>query len=79
MEVKTFIDLIEWTRNLHGKLARCLTHCASCHIDERASMLLEYLASHETEMERMVEAFERQADPKAARTYVYDYITTHLR
>jgi hypothetical protein len=46
-------------------------------------MLLEYLASHETEMEKMVAAFERQADPKAMRTYVYDHIphnpiTTHL-
>jgi hypothetical protein len=46
-------------------------------------MLLEYLAFHETEMEKMVSAFARQADPKAARTYVYDYIphnpiTTHL-
>jgi hypothetical protein len=46
-------------------------------------MLLEYLASHEIEMEKMVAAFERQADPKAAHTYVYDYIphnpiTIHL-
>ncbi|MAC33280.1 ATPase [Parahaliea mediterranea] len=83
MEIKTFYDLIEWTRELHAKLAKCLAHCASRHGDERASMLLEYLASHETEMEKMVAAFERQADPKAAHTYVYDYIphnpiTTHL-
>lgn len=83
MEVRTFYDLIEWTRKLHAKLAECLAHCASRHGDERASLLLEYLASHETEMEKMVAAFERQADPKAARTYVYDYmprnpITTHL-
>tara|TARA_R110002096_G_scaffold205436_1_gene391328 strand:- start:8 stop:466 length:459 start_codon:yes stop_codon:yes gene_type:complete len=83
MEVRTFYDLIEWTRELHAKLAECLGHCASRHGEEQASLLLEYLASHETEMEKMVAAFERQADPKAARTYVYDYmphnpITTHL-
>lgn len=83
MEVRTFCDLIEWTRKLHRKLAECLAHCASRHPDERAAMLLEYLASHETEMEKMVAAFERQADAKAAHTYVYDYIphnpiTTHL-
>jgi hypothetical protein len=83
MDVKTFFDLIEWTRGLHGRLARCLAHCASLHDDERASLLLQYLASHEVDMERMVAAFERQADPKAARTYVYDHIphnpvTTHL-
>lgn len=83
MQIKTFSELIEWTRTLHEYLAQCLAHCASRHTDERASLLLEYLASHEAEMEKMVAAFERQADRKAARTYVYDYIphnpiTAHL-
>lgn len=83
MDIKTVYDLIEWSRSLHGSLAKCLSHCASLHKDERASLLLDYLASHETEIEKMVAGFEQQADPKAARTYVYDYmphtpITTHL-
>lgn len=83
MEVKTFSDLTAWTRDLHKSLAQCLAHCAHLHRDERASMLLEYLASHELEIEKMVESFERQADPKAAGTYLYDYIphnpiTAHL-
>ena len=83
MQIRTFSDLIGWTRSLHANLAKCMVHCASRHSDERAKMLLEYLASHETEMEKMVAAFERQADPKAMHTYVYDYIphdpiTTHL-
>lgn len=83
MEVKTFYDLIEWSRGLHASLAECLAHCASRHQDERAALLLEYLASHESDMEEMVASFERQADPKAGQTYVYDYmphepITTHL-
>jgi rubrerythrin len=82
MQIKTFSDLIEWTRELHENLAECLAHCAPRHRDERASSLLEYLASHETKMEKMVSGFERQADPKASGTYVYDYIphnpiTTH--
>lgn len=83
MQVKTFLDLIEWTRSLHTKLAACLAHCASLHDDERASLLLGYLASHEGEIEKMVVAFEEQADPKAAHTYIYDYmphnpVSTHL-
>lgn len=83
MEIKTIFDLIEWSRELHGSLAKCLSHCASLHQSERASMLLDYLASHETEIEKIVAGFEQQADTKAARTYVYDYIphnpiTTHL-
>lgn len=83
MEVKTFFDLIEWSRDLHASLAKCLAHCASRHQDERAALLLEYLASHESDIEQMVVSSERQADPGAAQTYLYDYmphepITTHL-
>jgi len=75
MDIKTFSDLIEWSRKLHEALAGCLSHCAALHDDEHATLLLEYLASHETDMMSMVAGFERQADPKAARTYVYDYVT----
>tara|TARA_R110000823_G_scaffold171736_7_gene304132 strand:+ start:6367 stop:6825 length:459 start_codon:yes stop_codon:yes gene_type:complete len=83
MQIKTFSDLIEWTRTLHADLSQCLAHCARRHTAERAAMLLDYLASHEAEMESMVAAFAQQADPKAARTFVYDYmphnpITAHL-
>lgn len=83
MEVRTYFDLIDWTRQLHAKLAICLAHCAPLHQVERAALLLQYLASHEAELEKIVAGFEEQADPKAARTYVYDYIphtpiTTHL-
>jgi hypothetical protein len=83
MEVKTFFDLIEWSRSLHGQLARCLSHCAKLHHDERTAMLLQYLASCETAMETMVAGYEHQADPKVAKTFVYDYIPhkpvkTHL-
>ena len=83
MEIRTFFDLIDWSRQRHQQLSKCLAHCATLHEDERASSLLEYLASCESEMGKMVAGFEKQADPKAARTYVYDYIphnpiTAHL-
>ncbi len=83
MKIKTYSELIEWTRTVHANLAQCLTHCASRHPDERASLLLDYLASHEIEMEEMVATFARQADRNASQTYLYDYlahnpITTHL-
>ncbi len=29
MEIKTFGELIDWTRDLHQNLARCLGHCAT--------------------------------------------------
>ncbi|MGM0823277.1 MAG: ATPase [Pseudomonadota bacterium] len=74
MDIKTFGELIDWTRQLHQHLADCLAHCANEHEEERARMLLNYLASHEAEMQRVVARFEQQADAKALKTYVYDYL-----
>lgn len=75
MEIKTFSDLIEWTRQLHSHLAKCLVHCSSKNEAERARLLLDYLAEHESKMERMVSAFEMQAEPKVMQTYIYDYLS----
>lgn len=74
MEVRTFEELIEWTRQLHAHLADCLKDCASQHQEERARMLLDYLACHEAELELIVAEFERQADQKALKTRLYDYL-----
>ncbi|HEA53121.1 hypothetical protein LCGC14_1287400 [marine sediment metagenome] len=75
MDIKTFRELINWTRDLHAHLARCLSHCATKNEEERARALLDYLAKHESEIERIVEEFERQGDPKALETRVYDYLS----
>lgn len=29
MEIKTFGELIDWTRQLYAHLAQCLAHCAN--------------------------------------------------
>jgi hypothetical protein len=73
MEIKTFADLIDWTRQLHAHLARCLHESAGQHKDERASALLDYISSHETLLEKAVAEYEKQADPKAMQTRLYDY------
>src|SRR5690554_3322543 len=73
MEIKTFADLIDWTRQLHAHLARCLHESAGQHKDERASALLDYISSHETLLEKAVAEYENQADPKAMQTRLYDY------
>ena len=70
MNIKTFGELIDWTRKLHEHLARSLAQGASQHKEERARMLLEYLAAHEAEMERVVGEFERSAAPQVLNTYV---------
>ncbi|MFU8877183.1 MAG: ATPase [Wenzhouxiangellaceae bacterium] len=75
MKVKTFSELIEWTRQLHEQLAAHLSDCATKNEEIRAKALLQYLADHETRIEKVVAGFERQADPKAMKTHVYDYMS----
>jgi hypothetical protein len=75
MKIETFHDLIEWTRQLHANLAQCLKHCSTGQEETRAKWLLEYLAEHETTLEETVAGFEKQADPKALHTWVYDYLS----
>lgn len=74
MDIRTFGELIDWTRDLHQHLANCLGHCATVHEEERARALLEYLATHEAEMARIVDEFERQSARNTLETRVYDYL-----
>lgn len=73
MEIKTFADLIDWTRQLHAHLARCLQASAQQNQSERASALLDYISTHESLLEQAVAEYEKQADPKAMQTRLYDY------
>ncbi len=75
MDIRTFRELIEWTRDLHANLARCMSHCATKNEEERAKALLDYLATHESEIEHIVNEFGRQGDTKALETRVYDYLS----
>lgn len=75
MEIKTFEDLIDWTRQLHRHLAKSLHESAALNSNERASALLDYIARHESLLERTVVEFEKQADTKAMKTRLYDFET----
>lgn len=74
MDIKSFGELIDWTRDLHEHLARCLRHCATQHEEERARALLEYLSSHESELARIVDEFKHQSAKNTLETRVYDYL-----
>lgn len=74
MEIRTFGELIDWSRDLHQNLARCLAHCSTLHGDERAKALLDYLSSHESELAGIIDGFEHQAAPRTLDTRVYDYL-----
>lgn len=73
MEIKTFGDLIGWTRQLHAHLAKCLNESAQKQTNERNSALLDYVAGYESQLAETVAEFEKQADPKVLQTRLYDY------
>lgn len=75
MELKTFRDLIDWTRTLHHHMATCMKQAASEHEETRAQILLDYLATHEAELEKTVEGFENEADARALKTWIYDFLS----
>ncbi|PFG08621.1 MULTISPECIES: ATPase [unclassified Marinobacter] len=77
MDINTYRELIDWSSDLHAHLASCLSHCAPRNEDERARALLNYLAGHESEIERIVNEFEYQADNNVLETRVYDYLSNH--
>ncbi|WP_111494658.1 MULTISPECIES: ATPase [Marinobacter] len=77
MEIKTFEDLIDWARQLHAHLSSSLEDSAGRNEDERASALLQYLATHESELERITREFEKQADPNVLQTCLYDFFNLH--
>ena len=75
MELKTFKDLIDWTRTLHHHMATCLAQSAGEHEEARARILLDYLATHESELEKTVQGFENDADARVLKTWIYDFLT----
>lgn len=74
MKVQKISDLIDWTRSMHHRLAERLADGSVQHEQEMARMLLSYLADHEATLEKIIDGFEQQADPKALNTWVYDYL-----
>lgn len=83
MKVETLRDILHWTRELHEYLANCTKHCATRNEDQRAKLLLQYLADHERKLAHTLKRFEETASPKALDTWVYDYldqypVTRHL-
>lgn len=74
MEIKTFEHLIDWTRQMHAHLAKCLREAAQQHSNERTCALMDYVAEHESALATTVGEFEKQAQPNVLQTHLYDYL-----
>lgn len=74
MKIERFEDLIDWTRDAHAQLARCMSAGASKQAETRAKWLLLYLADHEKVLSETISEIEAHADGKALHTWIYDYL-----
>ncbi len=75
MKAETVEDLINWTRDTHGVLARLLRENADQQSRTQSELLMRYLADHEAALEKMVSKYEGRADQSSLGTWVYDYVT----
>ena len=77
MEVETLRDVLHWTQQFHRRLNECLTLGAGQHVDERARMILAYLADHEKLLTQVVSGFEQSGNEHALNTWCYEYVQKH--
>lgn len=77
MQVESLREVLQWTAAFHQNLKACLLDCSDENKDERARMILVYLADHEGSLERIVRGFSNTAESKALNTYCYDYLEKH--
>jgi tRNA A37 N6-isopentenylltransferase MiaA len=73
MEIETLRDVLEWTQQVHQHLSACLHHCSSENQQQRAVLLLNYLSDHEKRLSKLLKKTEETADPKALKTWCYEY------
>lgn len=77
MQVENLREVLQWTAAFHQNLKECLQDCSKENQDERAQMILVYLADHEGSLERILRGFSTTAERNALNTYCYDYLEKH--
>lgn len=73
MQMEPLKEVMHWTQAVHHELAHSLRDTAAKR-DERARLLLEYLAEHEKNIEHLLRRFERLADREVLNTWYLEYI-----
>ena len=74
MQIDTFRDIIHWTRAYHQQLADCLSNSSTGQSSEKARILLDYLAEHESKLSDALRAFEETDNLKALNTWVMEFL-----
>lgn len=77
MQAENLKDVLDWTIDFHQQLSLCLTDCAKENENERAKLLLDYLAQHEQSLTEVITEFKKIASKNALNTWCYEYLDKH--
>ncbi|HDY85935.1 hypothetical protein LCGC14_0996180 [marine sediment metagenome] len=77
MQVETLKDLLNWTVDFHHQLSGSLADSAGENDNERAKLLLNYLAEHEQNVCKIIKEFLTNANSNALNTWCYEYLNKH--
>ncbi|ATC96389.1 hypothetical protein PTUN_a4180 [Pseudoalteromonas tunicata] len=74
MQIETLRDVLHRTKAFHQQLGMCLSQCAEENTDDRAQMLLNYLANHEGNLADVINGFAVSSDENALNTWCYEWV-----
>jgi len=74
VKVDTLEHLVEWSSASHQHLAEQLETAAKGSGDRPYRWFLEYAVEHERKMAEEVAGIVQESDPKALKTWVYDWL-----
>tara|TARA_R110001583_G_scaffold6774_11_gene34080 strand:+ start:7619 stop:8077 length:459 start_codon:yes stop_codon:yes gene_type:complete len=77
MQAENLKDVLDWSIEFHKQLSACLTDSADENENERAKLLLDYLAEHEQSLTKVIIEFEKTASSNALNTWCYEYLDKH--
>ena len=74
MKIETLEELVSWCSRVHAQLADRMNLGAERSPDGPTRWLMAYVAGHEAQMAQQMNGIKEAADPRALKTWVYDWL-----
>ena len=72
--METVKNILDWTQKLHQRLSDAYGEAAEEIGDERASMLLKYVAAHERVLSESITRFKKDSNVQLMDTWFLEYV-----
>ena len=77
MKVESLKDVLQWTASFHSELSNHLKQSTVNQPDTRKTLLLDYLAEHETKLAHVIDGYLQSADEGALTTWCMEFAEHH--